>query len=122
MKDTFSFAGKMITLENRYNHACFSPTVDYGQSLLQRTMTAKQSIPSTRHGSAESWLSVLAAYIAKVIEVSVKSNFELYKAIVMEVLKMRKSRTLKTVRIDICISVNIFMLKFEQPAVIMTCA
>lgn len=40
-------------------------------------------------------LSVLAAYIIKVIEVSVKSNFELYKAIVMELLKMRKSITLK---------------------------
>lgn len=35
MKNTFNFAGKMITVEHRYNHACFSPTVDYGQSLLQ---------------------------------------------------------------------------------------
>lgn len=57
MKNTFSYAGKMITKQDRYNHACFSPTVDY-------------------------------AYIVKVTEVSVKSNFELYKATVMEVLKM----------------------------------
>nr|AIN76766.1 complement component 4 [Oplegnathus fasciatus] len=57
IQNTFqSVRGRRITKDNRLQHACFFPTVDY-------------------------------AYIVEVINVSMKSNFEMYKANVKEVLR-----------------------------------